>query len=263
MSTGALDRGVIVRAIILTVQVIAAVIVVGWGAAAVWPSSRAPVGYAVATAPLEPTVVELPSPVPTPLAGLTSKTAVASSAASRVDAAWLDQVAGANDIPRRVLAAYATASIVIAEEQPSCHLGWTTIAAIGKIESNDDRFGGATVLESGYGDRGITGPQLSGGEFASIPDSDKGVWDGDPAWDRAVGPFQFIPQTWSTWGADGNADGRADPGHIDDAALAAARYLCHSGDLSDAARWRAAVFSYNHSVEYVSQVASIANGLVG
>ena len=43
--------------------------------------------------------------------------------------------------------------------------------------------------------------------------------------------MQFIPSTWRTWQTDGDGDGVADPNDIDDAALAAAGYLCQSGDL--------------------------------
>jgi hypothetical protein len=61
------------------------------------------------------------------------------------------------------------------------------------------------------------------------------------------------------WGADGNGDGVASPAQIDDAALAAARYLCASGTMTNAAGWRAAVFPYNQSNAYVNEVAAIAN----
>jgi membrane-bound lytic murein transglycosylase B len=74
-----------------------------------------------------------------------------------------------------------------------------------------------------------------------------------------VGPLQFIPDTWASWGADGNADGVADPQQIDDAALAAADYLCSYGDLSIPATWRTAVFAYNHLDSYVDEVAATAN----
>jgi membrane-bound lytic murein transglycosylase B len=74
-----------------------------------------------------------------------------------------------------------------------------------------------------------------------------------------VGPLQFIPSTWHRWGADGSGDGVADPQQIDDASLAAARYLCHYGDLTDAATWRTAVFAYNHVESYVDSVAATAN----
>jgi membrane-bound lytic murein transglycosylase B len=105
----------------------------------------------------------------------------------------------------------------------------------------------------------ILGPALNGGAFAGIYDSDGGLWDGDTVWDHAVGPFQFIPQTWRSWGAGGNGDGQADPSQIDDAALAAGCNLCHAGDLSTVEGWRHAVLSYNHSDRYSDEVAKVAD----
>lgn len=257
--------------VITAIQVVGVIAAVCWGVS-IWAASSAsaeraaPVASSPAPVPTLEPAPPPPDPLPEPAVVEVADVSAAplpNAITARVDAAWLDRVSAATGIPHRVLRAYAGATIAIAGEQPSCKLGWTTLAAIGHIESNDGRFGGATVSESGYSDQQIVGPELSGGAYAGIRDTDDGLWDGDTTWDRAVGPFQFIPQTWARWGADGNGDGRAEPGQIDDAALAAARYLCHAGDLSDAARWRAAVFSYNHSEEYVSQVASIANGLVG
>ena len=178
---------------------------------------------------------------------------------ARIDPAWLDATAARTGIPRTALAAYAGAASALAEESPQCHLGWNTLAAIGHIESDDGRYGGAVLSENGYPSMPIVGPALAGGAFAGIHDSDGGKWDGDTVWDHAVGPFQFIPQTWRTWGADGNGDGQADPNQMDDAALTAARYLCHAGDLSTVDGWRRAVLSYNHSESYVDDVAKLAN----
>ena len=65
--------------------------------------------------------------------------------------------------------------------------------------------------------------------------------DGDPDIDRAVGPMQLIPQTWRNWHVDGGADGVEDPQNIDDAATAAANYLCRSSiGMDTEAGWRAA-----------------------
>jgi hypothetical protein len=67
--------------------------------------------------------------------------------------------------------------------------------------------------------------------------------------------MQFIPSTWARWGTDGNGDGRADPGNVFDAALAAGRYLCAGGrDLSDPAALDRAVLGYNHSEAYLRTV---------
>ena len=103
----------------------------------------------------------------------------------------------------------------------------------------------------------ILGPVLNGQGFAMIKDTDNGAYDGDSTHDRAVGPMQFIPSTWATWGQDGNDDGRKDPNNIYDAALAAGRYLCAgSRDLAIAADLDRAVLSYNHSNEYLRTVRS-------
>ena len=64
---------------------------------------------------------------------------------------------------------------------------------------------------------------------AEITDTDAGQYDNDQKFDRAVGPMQFIPSTWSVVGVDGDGDGKRNPQDIDDAALATAVYLC-SGD---------------------------------
>ena len=89
----------------------------------------------------------------------------------------------------------------------------------------------------------------------SIPDTDGGELDGDPELDRAVGPMQFIPQTWRQWGADADGDGVADPNNLNDAALTAAHYLCAAHPvMTTATGWREALFSYNRSQSYVNQV---------
>lgn len=59
-------------------------------------------------------------------------------------------------------------------------------------------------------------------------------------------------------GVDGDGDGLADPHQIDDAALAAASYLCASGTIATTEGWRAAIFSYNHLDSYVDEVARMA-----
>ncbi|MDN5895741.1 MAG: lytic murein transglycosylase [Nocardioides sp.] len=76
--------------------------------------------------------------------------------------------------------------------------------------------------------------------------------------DRAVGPMQFIPSTWSVVGVDADSDGKRNPQDIDDAALAAAVYLCSGDDnLSTPAGQKAAIYRYNHSNSYVDLVRSI------
>ncbi|WP_425266976.1 lytic murein transglycosylase [Amycolatopsis circi] len=157
-------------------------------------------------------------------------------------------------IPATALVAYRHAADVLGKEQPGCHIDWALIASIGRIESNHAR--GGYVDAAGTTLQPILGPQLNGtGPYAAIPDTDHGVLDHDPVWDRAVGPFQFIPATWRTYAADGNGDGKADPSNLFDASLAAARYLCSGGlDLANPDQLRTAIYRYNNSDAYVTTV---------
>jgi membrane-bound lytic murein transglycosylase B len=196
--------------------------------------------------------------------GSAGQSAASSSPLDRVDHAWAARAAAATGISDRAFLAYASADLTIEAKQPACGLGWNTLAAIGTVESANGTYGGATLLANGYTSEPIIGVPLNGGKFgggtiAAIPDTGHGKLDGDVRWDHAVGPLQFLPSTWASWGADGNGDGVASPAQIDDAALAAARYLCASGAMTNAAGWRAAVFSYNQSNAYVNEVAAIAN----
>ena len=179
--------------------------------------------------------------------------------ADAVDDAWVAATAAATGVPPRALRAYAGAEIASAREAPGCGIRWNTLAALGSIESAHGTHAGSSIGIDGVTRPGIFGIDLNGEASARITDTDGGRWDGTPAVDRAVGPMQFIPATWESWGADGNGDGVADPQQIDDAALAAARYLCHHGDLSDATRWRTAVLAYNHLDTYVDAIANAAN----
>ncbi|WP_236795421.1 lytic transglycosylase domain-containing protein [Amycolatopsis sp. GM8] len=163
-------------------------------------------------------------------------------------------VTGMLGIPATALAAYQNAEKLLARSNPGCHLSWSLLASIGRIESSHARGGrldqhGGTVTP-------ILGPVLNGaGAFAAIADTDGGALDGDPVWDRAVGPMQFIPSTWRKWASDGNGDGVASPHNIYDEALAAGRYLCAGGgDLRDPQQRAQAVFRYNPSDSYVRTV---------
>ncbi|NUK50801.1 lytic transglycosylase domain-containing protein [Streptomyces lunaelactis] len=156
-------------------------------------------------------------------------------------------------LPATVLAAYLQAEEGLADSRPDCRLRWQLLAAIGQVESGQAR--GGRVTADGTTLTPILGPRLDGNGFAAIRDTDSGVYDGDVAYDRAVGPMQFIPTTWAVWGSDGNGDGHRDPGNIYDASLAAGRYLCAGGrDLSDAADLDRAILGYNHSTAYVRTV---------
>ncbi|UCM87294.1 lytic transglycosylase domain-containing protein [Streptomyces marincola] len=158
-------------------------------------------------------------------------------------------------IPATVLDAYRQAEATLARTTPGCNLEWELLAAIGKVESGHARAG--AVDADGTTPDPILGPVLNGDGFARILDTDDGRWDGDTVYDRAVGPMQFIPSTWASWGADGNGDGRSDPNNVYDAALAAGDYLCAANrDLSVSPQLDRALLSYNQSWDYVRTVRS-------
>jgi hypothetical protein len=102
-------------------------------------------------------------------------------------------------------------------------MSWTVLAAIGQIESGDGRD---------------VGPSTAG----------------------ALGPMQFLPSTWATWGIDGfGQTGTPDIMNPFDAVPSAARYLCAAGASSGTqAGLRQAIFAYNHADWYVNEVLGLA-----
>jgi membrane-bound lytic murein transglycosylase B len=170
--------------------------------------------------------------------------------------AWADGVARAHDLPRRVVLAYGEAERAVRDDDPGCGLSWATLAGIGRVESHHGLIGAAEVDADGVARPSIVGVPLDGTDGTrEIVDTDGGRLDGDTELDRAVGPMQFLPTTWARFGADGNGDGARDPQQIDDAALAAARYLCADGrDVASGAGWWDGVRTYNNSNSYARLV---------
>ena len=169
---------------------------------------------------------------------------------------------GSNDVPEAALRAYHHAEKVMATADPDCDISWTLLAAIGRVETNHGRFGGAELGSDGVSRPEIRGPQLDGaGPFAAIHDSDNGALDRDKVWDRAVGQMQFLPQTWRSVERDGDGNGTKNPDDIDDSALGSAVYLCGAGgSLANSAGMARAAFRYNHSDYYVALVLSMQAG---
>ena len=162
----------------------------------------------------------------------------------------------------RALEAYANAHAVLAAARPGCRVTWVTLAGIAAVESQHGTIGGRTLLPDGRSSSPIIGIPLNGANGTrAIAATDGGLLDGDKVWEHAVGPFQFIPSTWALWRADGNNDGISDPQNIDDAALAAARYLCADNrNLASGDGWLRAILSYNSSLDYAQKVYGFAQG---
>jgi membrane-bound lytic murein transglycosylase B len=209
-------------------------------------------GEAEAEPSLGPTPSTSAAPGPSP---------TASSAPQSALAGWATRMSPAVGVPVVAMQAYGYAQLRAQQSLPGCHLTWTTLAGIGKVESDHGRTGGTFLLPDGRALPPIIGAALDGTDGrALIKDTDHGVLDGDPVYDRAVGPMQFIPDTWSKFQIDADNDGVADPNDINDAAMAAANYLCSGGrDLSDGPAWWSAVLAYNAVRAYAMSVFNAAN----
>nr|WP_238816061.1 lytic murein transglycosylase [Nocardia brasiliensis] len=169
---------------------------------------------------------------------------------------WAEDQADRMSIPPVALEAYGYAAAVLARSKPECGIAWTTLAGIASVESKHGTYRGSHIDADGVVRPPIIGIPLDGKPgVALVKDTDGGKMDGDPEFDRAIGPLQFIPETWQRWGVDANGDGVADPQNIDDAALTAARYLCVSGgDLTSEHGWQQALLTYNQSTSYLHTV---------
>jgi cell wall-associated NlpC family hydrolase len=112
-------------------------------------------------------------------------------------------------------------------------LSWTTLAAIGTIESDN----GQSPL-----------PGVHAGHNAA----------------GAEGPMQFEPSTFARFDLPVPTGGAMPPSPYDpaDAVYAAGRLLCTDG-AADRRHLRAAIYSYNHSTAYVDAVLVLASRLGG
>ena len=171
-------------------------------------------------------------------------------------AAWAADIAAATGIPARAVQGYGYAELVLQSENPGCHLDWNTLAGIGMVESDQGRYGGASLAADGTETKPVIGPALNGTDGRrNLPAVDHGALTGDPVYDHAVGPMQLLPETWYQY-----ADPDTNPQNIDAAAVAAGRYLCADGrDLATATDWWTAIFAYNQSTSYGDLVFHYAN----
>lgn len=159
-------------------------------------------------------------------------------------------------VPARALSAYHAAA------QRCDGLRWELLAGIGWVESRHGSDGGAVVnAKSGESTPWIFGPPLDGtNRTLALPlEQWAGWWGLGGKWQRAVGPMQILPSTFSATSVDGDGDGLLNPHDLDDAAATAARYLCgEAGQMTDE---RSALLRYNTSEAYVSEVLEHADRL--
>ncbi|GAB2457539.1 hypothetical protein GCM10027062_41870 [Nocardioides hungaricus] len=232
--------------LVLTASLTAAALAV-----ALYPRS-APEPAARMSVPVAPSVAPTADPAD-PVVPATADARVA------IERAVLPAASGADQIPDVALAAYQRAASVASKVDDGCGITWTLLAAVGGVESDHGRHGGAVLGDDGVSTPLIRGVALDGrGRVARVADTDAGRVDGDRRWDRAVGPMQFLPATWATVGVDADGDGTRSADDIDDAALGAAVFLCAvPGDLTDRAGVRAALLRYNPSTAYVAEVIAL------
>lgn len=76
----------------------------------------------------------------------------------------------------------------------------------------------------------------------------------------AMGWMSFLPESWTSFGLDGDGDGDRDPFDPADAIHAAAHLLSITGAPGD---WHEALYSYNHSWEYVDDILTEAEEIAG
>jgi peptidoglycan DL-endopeptidase CwlO len=136
----------------------------------------------------------------------------------------------ATTIPARYLALYRQAGRAYG-------IPWNVLAAIGEVESGHGRSG-APGVHSGANSAGAAGPMQFG-----IGGAAGNTWGGPP----------IHPASMHTggYGIDGDHDGLVDVYDPGDAIPSAASYLRASGGASDL---QGAIFAYNHSEQYVTDV---------
>ncbi len=135
--------------------------------------------------------------------------------------------AGSVQIPSAMLTLYQSA----ATECPG--LSWTVLAAIGTVES--------------------------GNGTSTLPGVDSGANSAG-----AEGPMQMLPATFAEYDQPVPAGGASPPSPYDatDEVYAAERMLCANG-AGSSSTLAAAIYAYNHSGAYVSEVTAIAASLAG
>jgi cell wall-associated NlpC family hydrolase len=143
------------------------------------------------------------------------------------------------------------------EAAPACAgLPWQVVAAIGWVESRH----GEGRIDPATGDTApaIIGPALDGtGGTAAVPATPASAANtGDPVWDHAVGPMQFLTATFDAWAVDASGSASPSPNNAYDAVATAGRFLCDGA--TQLGSLPAAIARYNQSPSYVDEVLAKA-----
>jgi cell wall-associated NlpC family hydrolase len=143
------------------------------------------------------------------------------------------------------------------EAAPACAgLPWQVVAAIGWVESRH----GEGRVDPATGDAWppILGPALDGtGGDAAVPATPASTANtGDPVWDHAVGPMQFLTSTFDAWAVDASGGPAPSPNNAFDAIATAGRYLCDGA--AQLGSLDAAIRRYNDSATYAADVLAKA-----
>ena len=75
------------------------------------------------------------------------------------------------------------------------------------------------------------------------------------SWAGAIGICQFLPTSCLAFGVDGNSDGKVNLFELEDVIFSIANYLTRHGWKKDEAK---AIYSYNHSLNYVQGILAYA-----
>jgi membrane-bound lytic murein transglycosylase B len=216
------------------------------------PASASIAATITDVAVVPPAATQLSGPTVVPIARVPQSVKILSGATPAPSPAIAVNAFTAQGIPQMALAAYRNAEQKMAVSDPGCGISWNVLAGIGRIESGHAN-GGATDAR-GTAVRPIYGPTLDG----TLPGNEIIVASsavGGATYARAMGPMQFLPDTWVRYASDGDGDGVADPQNLYDSTLAAARYLCSGGlDLRNPSQAMSAILRYNNSIPYARNV---------
>ncbi|MFW0791393.1 hypothetical protein [Gordonia sp. CPCC 205333] len=173
---------------------------------------------------------------------------------------WSELHADPYDIPERALRAYAYAAAAMDKAVPACKIGWSTLAGIGKVSSDNGSANNSSLAPDGTvspAQRDLD--QANPPKSAPPADTDAGRYDGNQLLDVTMGPMQILPSRWEQFATDADNNGKAEPDNIDDASLTAARFLCAAGgDLSKSDGWTAALNQFNATPGFAAKVHAIA-----